>query len=147
MIRRESISLALCALLCAQLVLPAALSSAELERRFMRCCVEVSPQRQQTLEAATAGRVATATKERKGGLRAQRQLLLSAAWTLGMGALAYWSKERADSAYRRYMHSANTLSQQRYFERAERYDRIAGTAFVGMEVGVLFTSYLLFFRR
>ena len=147
MIRRESISLALCALLCAQTVLPAALSSAELERRFVRCCIEISPQRQQKLAAATAGRMAAVAKERKDEPRARRQLLLSAAWTLGMGALAYWSKERADSAYQRYLESANTLSQQRYFERAERYDRIAGTAFVGMEVGVLFTSYLLFFRR
>ena len=147
MSRNGCICFALCALLCAQVVLPAVLHAAELERHFARCCAAWSQQRPESLSGAEGGRMDAAQQKRGGQRRVGRQLLLSAAWTLGMGALAYWSKERADRAYQRYTHSANTLSQQRYFDRAERYDRIAGTALVGMEVGVLFTSYLLFFRR
>lgn len=147
MSRNGRIGLALCALLCAQLVLPAALRAVELERRFAPCCATWPQQRQPALQVVESSRMAAAQQERRGQRRALRPLLLSATWTLGMGALAYWSKERADGAYQRYMTSANTLSQRRYFERAERYDRMAGTAFFGMEVGVLFTSYLLFFRR
>jgi hypothetical protein len=79
--------------------------------------------------------------------RPRPRLVLSAALTLGAGVLAYWSKDRADRAYDRYLRSANSQRQQDQFERAERFDRVAGTAFISMEVGVVLTSYLLFFRR
>ncbi len=147
MSHKRQIGLVLCALLCAQAVLPALLWAAELERHFAPCCGEWSQRWQRTVDAAEVGSKAAARQERPTERRRGRRLLMSAAWTLGMGAFAYWGKERANSAYTRYMHSANTLNQQRYFERAERYDRMAGAAFIGMEVGVLFTTYLLFFRR
>ena len=60
--------------------------------------------------------------------------------------MAYWSRERADAAYDRYLRSASTVRQQRELADAKRFDRIAGAAFVGMEVGIVFSSYLLFFR-
>ena len=59
--------------------------------------------------------------------------------------MAYWSKERADAAYDRYLRSASTVRQQRELAAAKDFDRVAGTAFVGMEVGLVLSSYLLFF--
>ena len=79
--------------------------------------------------------------------RSRSRLLLSSVLTIGAGALAYWSKERADKAYSRYLRSANVERQQRQFDRAERFDRVSGAAFVSMEIGLIYTSYLLFFRR
>ena len=78
--------------------------------------------------------------------RSRKKLYLSAALAVGAGAVAYWSKERADAAYDRYLRSASTVRQQRELADAKRFDRIAGAAFVGMEVGIVFSSYLLFFR-
>ena len=55
--------------------------------------------------------------------------------------------ETADKAYDRYLHSANTSRQDREYDRAERLDRIAGASYIGMEVGLVLSSYLLFFGR
>ena len=60
--------------------------------------------------------------------------------------MAYWSKERADAAYDRYLRSASVVRQQRELDAAKHFDRVAGMAFVGMEVGLVLSSYLLFFR-
>ncbi len=60
--------------------------------------------------------------------------------------MAYWSKERADAAYKRYLRSASVMRQQRELDEAKHFDRVTGAAFVGMEVGLVLTSYLLFFR-
>ena len=78
--------------------------------------------------------------------RSRKKLYLSAALAVGAGAVAYWSRERADAAYDRYLRSASVERQQRELADAKRFDRIAGAAFVGMEVGIVFSSYLLFFR-
>lgn len=78
--------------------------------------------------------------------RSRRKLYLSTALAVGAGALAYWSKERADAAYNRYLRSASAKHQERELAAAKRFDRMAGAAFVGMEVGIVLSSYLLFFR-
>jgi len=82
-------------------------------------------------------------KAEKKGFR--RQVYWSAALALSSGVLAWWSKERADRAYARYLRSAGLRRQKEQFDRAERFDRIAGAAFAGMEVGVGLTTYFLFF--
>ena len=78
--------------------------------------------------------------------RSRKKLYLSAALAVGGGVVAYWSKERADAAYERYLRSASVARQQRELDAAKHFDRIAGAAFVGMEVGLVLSSYLLFFR-
>ena len=60
-------------------------------------------------------------------------------------AVAYWSTGEADAEYDRYLRSAGARRQQQAFERAERYDRIAGAAFLAMEAGVVLTACLVFF--
>lgn len=82
-------------------------------------------------------------REQKKHLGAR--LFLGAGTALACGAAAWWSREKADRAYEKYMRSASLRRQERQFDRAERYDRIAGTAFVGMEAGLALTTYLLFF--
>ncbi len=79
--------------------------------------------------------------------RAKGRLYLSAALTVGAGLVAYWSKEKADEAYDRYLHSASAKRQNEFYTQARRYDRLAGTAFIGMEAGLVLSSYLLFFNR
>ena len=78
--------------------------------------------------------------------RSRKKLYLSAALAIGGGVVAYWSKERANAAYDRYLRSASVARQQRELDEAKRFDRVAGAAFVGMEVGLVLSSYLLFFR-
>ena len=77
--------------------------------------------------------------------RPRSRLYLSAGLALSAGVLAFWSKREADQAYDRYLHTASAERQQDQFDRAERYDRIAGAAFVSMEVGLVLTTYLVFF--
>ena len=78
--------------------------------------------------------------------RSRKKLYLSAALAVGAGVVAYWSKERADAAYDRYLRSASVVRQQRELDAAKHFDRVTGMAFVGMEVGIVVSSYLLFFR-
>ncbi len=115
------------------------------------------PRRLAPLEAALAAQWAeqprlgqqsmpTASAAPSKEKRSRKKLYLSAALAVGAGAVAYWSKERADAAYDRYLHSASVARQQRELADAKRFDRIAGAAFVSMEVGIVFSSYLLFFR-
>jgi hypothetical protein len=79
--------------------------------------------------------------------RSRKALYLSAVLTASVGAVAYWSKERADEAYDRYLHSANIERQDKEFAKSKRMDRLAGASFVGMEAGLVLSSYLLFFGR
>lgn len=134
----------------AQIGLPLSLWGKEIAPQFRPCCVETPPQNVRFLlaqaENAYGTKEATPSVSDKGQF-ISKPLLLSAAWTVGMGALAYWSKDRANRAYRSYMSSANTQRQIRYYDRAQRYDRLAGASFIGMEFGVVLTSYLTFFRR
>jgi hypothetical protein len=86
-------------------------------------------------------------REGAEGERPRTRLYLSAALALGGGVLALWSGRRADEAYERYLRSAGSKRRERQFERAQRYDRIAGAAFVGMEAGIVLTTYLIFFSH
>ena len=79
--------------------------------------------------------------------RSRGRLYLSAALTLGAGCVAYWSKGKADGAYDHYLHSASTKRQNKFYGEARRYDRMAGVAYLGMEAGLVLSSYLLFFNR
>ena len=79
--------------------------------------------------------------------RTRTRLYLSAALALGGGALALWSKHRADQAYESYLRSAGTRRRERQFDRALRYDRIAGAGFVAMEAGIVLTTYFVFFSH
>ena len=72
-------------------------------------------------------------------------LAATAALAVTGAAVAYWSTSEADAAYDRYLRSAGARRQQQAFERAERYDRIAGAAFLAMEAGVVLTACLVFF--
>ena len=114
------------------------------------------PRRLVQLEAALAAQwaeqprlrqqsIATTSEAPPKEKRSRKRLYLSAALAVGAGAVAYWSKERADAAYDRYLRSASTKRQQRELAAAKDFDRVAGTAFVGMEVGLVLSSYLLFF--
>ena len=133
-----------------QVWLPARLWGKEIAPRFAPCCVEAA--QSNTPEVRALFDKSGAQKkgfqlDRNDDSLLSKPLLFSAAWTVGMGALAYWSKDRADRAYRSYMSSVNTQSQKRYFDRAQRFDRLAGASLIGMEVGIVLTSYLAFFRR
>ena len=81
------------------------------------------------------------------GSRPRARLYLSAALALGGGGLALWSKHRADEAYESYLRSAGIRRRERQFDRAQRYDRIAGAAFVAMEAGIVLTTYFVFFSH
>ena len=112
----------------------------ELEPLWTPCCSALKTRPAPVLLAIDT----PITREKKQGYS---RLALSAALTLGAGALAYWSKERANKAYSSYLKSANTARQQKQYDRARRFDRMAGVALLSMEVGVVFTSYMLFLRR
>lgn len=86
---------------------------------------------------------ATAAKPRESRLRPR--LYWSMGLALAAGGAAWWSGHRADRAYDRYLHSAGRQHQDEQFRRAERYDRLAGGAFVFMEAGIVLTTYLVFF--
>ena len=109
----------------------------QLEAALAAQWAELPMLRQQSMPTVSAA----PSKEK----HSRKKLYLSAALAAGAGAVAYWSKERADAAYDRYLRSASTVRQQRELDAAQRFDRIAGAAFVGMEVGIVLSSYLLFF--
>lgn len=145
--KRSLLMLLVCALVGLQVAVPVRVVAYELAPRFAACCttaIEAAPTPVRMQLLPTVGQ---ATAEESDKPLVRRPLLMSAVWAVGMGALAYWSRDRADRAYDAYMHSANAQRQQRHFDRAERYDRVAGAALFGMEVGVVLTSYLAFFRR
>jgi len=121
-------------------------SGRELPRRFGG--LEAVLEKQFATRAESAERlVSVESVSQKKEKRSRKRLYLAAALTLGVGCFAQWSKHQADTAYDRYLYSANQVRQDREFARAERFDRISGAAFVSMEIGVVLNSYLLFFRR
>lgn len=131
-------------LVCAALVLivGAARSGAEviyLAPAFPR--VDVGARR--VLHNLDARAADPGTSER--GQRRSGRLYASAILAVGSGLLAYWSKREADGAYAGYLAAASVRRQRRLFQRAERYDRIAGAAFLGMEAGLAITIYLALF--
>ena len=99
--------------------------------------------------AAARGAGALRLRSRGGeeGERPRAGLYLSAALALSGGVVALWSKRRADEAYESYLRSAGIRRRERQFERAQRYDRIAGAAFAGMEAGIVLTTYFIFFSH
>lgn len=138
----EKMALALSLLLFLQALTPWAALGQEraVEPLWTPCCSALKTRSVPVLLAIDA----PVKREKKKG---PARLALSAALTLGAGALAYWSKERANKAYSTYLKSANTARQQKEYDRARRFDRMAGVALLSMEVGVVFTSYMLFLRR
>ena len=126
-------------------VAPTWAESLELPRQLVQLETALAAQwterpmlRQRSLPATSA-----APNKKK---HSRKKLYLSAALAIGGGVVAYWSKERANAAYDRYLRSASVARQQRELDEAKRFDRVAGAAFVCMEVGLVLSSYLLFFR-
>jgi hypothetical protein len=141
---KQTIAVSLALSLIAGSLVPA--EGLELPRRFVAVdealATQFAQQAAPLVQVAPVGSVAPAKAR-----RSRTRLYLSAVLTAGAGLVAYWSKERADKAYDRYLHSANTSRQDREYDRAERLDRIAGASYIGMEVGLVLSSYLLFFGR
>ena len=79
------------------------------------------------------------------GGRWRPALVASAGLAVTGAAVAYWSTHKAEDAYDRYLHSAGATRQQDALDRAERYDRIAGTGFFVMEAGLVLTACFAFF--
>ena len=131
---------------CLILALLTPLGAMELPRRLL--VVEAAFEAQfAQLEESNVLPVQIASTAKIKKKRSRKALYLSAVLTASVGAVAYWSKERADEAYDRYLHSANIQRQDKEFDKAKRMDRIAGASFVGMEAGLVLSSYLLFFGR
>ena len=84
-------------------------------------------------------------RPQEGEKRSRSGLYLSAALAVSAGVLALWADREADQAFDRYLHAASQNRQKDQFDRAERYDRITGAAFVVMEAGLVLTTYLVFF--
>lgn len=89
--------------------------------------------------------VKKASTAKPRGLRLRPRLFWSVGLALAAGGTAWWSGRRADRAYEKYLHSAGRQRQQDQFRRARHYDRVAGTALVFMEAGIVLTTYLVFF--
>lgn len=75
----------------------------------------------------------------------RRLAIASAVLVAGGGLAARWSKAKADRAYDRYLHSAGPQRRERALDRAERYDRLAGSGFLAMEAGLAACAYIVFF--
>ena len=131
---------------CLILALLTPLGAMELPRRLLvvEAALEAQFAQREELNVLPVQIASTAKIKKK---RSRKALYLSAALTASFSAVAYWSKERADAAYDRYLHSANIERQDKEFDKAKRMDRIAGASFVGMEAGLVLSSYLLFFGR
>ncbi|MEE3234121.1 MAG: hypothetical protein VX294_08155 [Candidatus Latescibacterota bacterium] len=72
-------------------------------------------------------------------------VLFTSVFTVAGGIIAYWNKKQADRAYRSYLRTANSSKLQNEFTKAERLDKLAGSALVAMELGIGMTTYLIFF--
>ncbi|MEW6753586.1 MAG: hypothetical protein AB1505_21765 [Candidatus Latescibacterota bacterium] len=98
-----------------------------------------------TAATPTRARPSRTGLRREEGLRLTRAVWAGGVLSLSAGALAWWSQDRADRAYDRYMRSAGVARQARWLARAEDDDRVAGVAFLGMEAGLVLAAYHLFF--
>ncbi len=94
--------------------------------------------------APRAGNQRPPAAEEDGG-RWRPALAASAGLAVTGAVVAYWSSHKADAAYNRYLHSAGAARQQDALDRSERYDRLAGAAFLVMEAGLVLTARFLFF--
>ena len=101
--------------------------------------------------AAVAARTAPGERdahkgEEKGETDRRRPALwASVGLAAGGAAVAYWSTNRAEAAYERYLRSAGEHRQQAALDRAERHDRSAGAAFLVMEAGLVLTARFAFY--
>lgn len=102
----------------------------------------LSPDRGQARLYSTASSPPVDTQSES---RWNRRLYLSAALTISAGVLARWTKQEADRSYDNYLQSAGPKRQTSTFDRAQRYDRLSGAALVTMEVGLVLSTYLVFF--
>ena len=48
-------------------------------------------------------------------------------------------------SYDNYLESASPQRQKSAFKRAKEYDRLSGAALIGMEAGIILSTYLIFF--
>ena len=118
----------------------------ELPRRLAPLEVALAAMESLQVGAVREPPLLAARKDGKKEQHSRKKLYLSAALAVGAGAVAHWSKKRADAAYDRYLRSASVVRQQRELDAAKHFDRVTGAAFIGMEVGLVLSSYLLFFR-
>ncbi len=75
--------------------------------------------------------------------RSPRRLALGLGLALGGGGFAWWAHGRADQAYVKYLDTAGVGAQRHWLAQARRRDRAAGAALLGMEAGLLLTTYWL----
>jgi hypothetical protein len=75
--------------------------------------------------------------------RSPRRLALGVSLAVGGGLLAWWAHGQADHAYANYLDAAGVGAQRRWLAQARRRDRVAGAALLGMEAGLLLTTYWL----
>ena len=104
----------------------------------------MGPSRTAALQPLARERPPRQTSQSKRQSAWRPALVASAVLAVSGAAVAYWSTDEADAAYDRYLRSAGSRRQQQALERAERYDRIAGAAFVAMEAGIVLTACLVF---
>ena len=82
----------------------------------------------------------TAPENRKG-------LYWGTALAVVGGTLAWWSKNKADAAYDKYLHVVSRKRQATAIDRAKRFDRLSGGALALMEIGVVCSVYFTFLNR
>ena len=111
------------------------------DSRGDRVSAQTTPAEPRTNGAASYARLESGSKRSIW----RRTVIASAALAAGGAAIAHWSSGHGDDAYDRYLSSAGERRREDAFDEAERYDRIAGTAFLVMEAGLVLTAYFVFF--
>jgi hypothetical protein len=111
------------------------------DSRGDRVSAQTTPAAPRTNGAASYARLESGSKRSIW----RRTVIASAALAAGGAAIAHWSSGRGDDAYDRYLSSAGERRREDAFDEAERYDRIAGAAFLVMEAGLVLTAYFVFF--
>ena len=122
-------------------VLPS-LDLASLDLKRLAAADDGTGKRQRLISSAKAS---SGKEETQSESRWDRRLFLSAALAVSAGALARWTKQEADSSYDNYLESASPQRQKSAFKRAKEYDRLSGAALIGMEAGIILSTYVIFF--
>ncbi len=68
-----------------------------------------------------------------------RQRLLGMGMLLVFGGLAYTFHQEAEVNYTAYLRSGDFEEMDRLFQESERYDRLTGWSYVGVELGFILT--------
>ena len=124
------------------LFVPTFSSATELKPILPVCCVETN---NWNLADLSSGQEESVKNSFFAKPNFRSAVVISSILTAGFGFIAYWKKKEADRAYQSYLNYANSYSLESEFTRAERLDRLAGSAFLAMEFGIGLTTYLLFF--